>query len=52
MINGTKMNVGQLLLRQGVLDEDQLAHAMAEHNALALCSVRFLFDWAWLAKIR
>ena len=27
MINSNKMNLGQLLLRQGVLDEDQLAHA-------------------------
>ncbi|MCQ2100401.1 MAG: Flp pilus assembly complex ATPase component TadA [Fibrobacter sp.] len=42
MINGTKMNVGQLLLRQGVLDEDQLAHAMAEHKRTGLMLSKIL----------
>ncbi|MCQ2101725.1 MAG: Flp pilus assembly complex ATPase component TadA [Fibrobacter sp.] len=42
MINGTKMNLGQLLLRQGVLDEDQLAHAMAEHKRTGLMLSKIL----------
>lgn len=36
------MNVGQLLLRQGVLDEDQLAHAMAEHKRTGLMLSKIL----------
>lgn len=42
MINGTKMNLGQLLLRQGVLDEDQLAHAEAEHKRTGLMLSKIL----------
>ena len=36
------MNLGQLLLRQGVLDEDQLAHAMAEHKRTGLMLSKIL----------
>ncbi len=42
MINNNKMNLGQLLLRQGVLDEDQLAHAMAEHKRTGLMLSKIL----------
>jgi len=42
MINNSKMNLGQLLLRQGVLDEDQLAHAMAEHKRTGLMLSKIL----------
>ena len=42
MINTSKMNLGQLLLRQGVLDEDQLAHAMAEHKRTGLMLSKIL----------
>ena len=42
MINSTKMNLGQLLLRQGVLDEDQLEHAMAEHKRTGLMLSKIL----------
>ena len=42
MINSNKMNLGQLLLRQGVLDEDQLAHAMAEHKRTGLMLSKIL----------
>ena len=42
MINNHKMNLGQLLLRQGVLDEDQLAHAMAEHKRTGLMLSKIL----------
>ena len=46
MMNNSKMNLGQLLLRQGVLDEDQLAHAMAEHKrtGLMLSKIMFIFS--------
>ena len=36
MMNNNKMNLGQLLLRQGLLDEDHLAHAIAEHQRTGL----------------
>ncbi|WP_295683190.1 type II/IV secretion system protein [uncultured Fibrobacter sp.] len=36
------MNLGQLLLRQGILDEDQLAHAMAEHKRTGLMLSKIL----------
>jgi len=42
MISNVKMNLGQLLLRQGVLDEDQLAHAMAEHKRTGLMLSKIL----------
>lgn len=42
MMNNSKMNLGQLLLRQGVLDEDQLAHAMAEHKRTGLMLSKIL----------
>ncbi|WP_298769979.1 ATPase, T2SS/T4P/T4SS family [uncultured Fibrobacter sp.] len=42
MINNNKLNLGQLLLRQGVLDEDQLAHAMAEHKRTGLMLSKIL----------
>ncbi len=42
MISNAKMNLGQLLLRQGVLDEDQLAHAMAEHKRTGLMLSKIL----------
>ena len=42
MMNNNKMNLGQLLLRQGVLDEDQLAHAMAEHKRTGLMLSKIL----------
>lgn len=42
MINSNKLNLGQLLLRQGVLDEDQLAHAMAEHKRTGLMLSKIL----------
>ena len=41
-MNNNKMNLGQLLLRQGVLDEDQLAHAMAEHKRTGLMLSKIL----------
>ncbi|MBR5412268.1 MAG: Flp pilus assembly complex ATPase component TadA [Fibrobacter sp.] len=41
-MNNSKMNLGQLLLRQGVLDEDQLAHAMAEHKRTGLMLSKIL----------
>ncbi|WP_083540141.1 GspE/PulE family protein [Fibrobacter sp. UWEL] len=37
-----KMNLGQLLLRQGVLDEDQLAHAMSEHKRTGIMLSKIL----------
>ncbi len=42
MISNGKMNLGQLLLRQGVLDEDQLEHAMAEHKRTGLMLSKIL----------
>lgn len=42
MMNNNKMNLGQLLLRQGFLDEDQLAHAMAEHKRTGLMLSKIL----------
>lgn len=42
MINNMKMNLGQLLLRQGVLDEDQLAHAMSEHKRTGIMLSKIL----------
>lgn len=36
------MNLGQLLLRQGVLDEDQLAHAMSEHRRTGLALAKII----------
>ncbi len=42
MMNNSKMNLGQLLLRQGVVDEDQLAHAMAEHKRTGLMLSKIL----------
>lgn len=42
MINNMKMNLGQLLLRQGVLDEDQLEHALAEHKRTGLMLSKIL----------
>ena len=50
MINSNKMNLGQLLLRQGVLDEDQLAHAMAEHKrtGLMLSKIKFILMFVFL----
>ena len=31
-MNQSKVKVGELLLRQGIIDEDQLGHALAEHK--------------------
>ena len=42
MMSSTKMNLGQLLLRQGVLDEDQLAHAMSEHKRTGIMLSKIL----------
>lgn len=42
MNSNAKLNLGQLLLRQGVLDEDQLAHAMAEHKRTGLMLSKIL----------
>ncbi len=42
MIRNMKMNLGQLLLRQGVLDEDQLAHAMSEHKRTGIMLSKIL----------
>lgn len=42
MNGSTKLNLGQLLLRQGVLDEDQLEHAMAEHKRTGLMLSKIL----------
>lgn len=42
MSNNAKLNLGQLLLRQGVLDEDQLEHAMAEHKRTGLMLSKIL----------
>lgn len=42
MNNNAKLNLGQLLLRQGVLDEDQLEHAMAEHKRTGLMLSKIL----------
>ncbi len=36
MINNVKLNLGELLLRQHVLDEDRLAHAISEHKRTGL----------------
>ncbi|MBR3669357.1 MAG: Flp pilus assembly complex ATPase component TadA [Fibrobacter sp.] len=42
MNSSAKLNLGQLLLRQGILDEDQLAHAMAEHKRTGLMLSKIL----------
>jgi len=42
MINNGKMNLGQLLIRQGVLDEDQLAHATSEHKRTGIPLAKIL----------
>ena len=42
MISNVKMNLGELLLRQRVLDEDQLAHAMSEHKRTGIPLARIL----------
>ena len=42
MISNTKMNLGQLLIRQGVLDEDQLAHATSEHKRTGIPLAKIL----------
>ena len=42
MMNNNKMNLGQLLLRQGFLDVYQLAHAMAEHKRTGLMLSKIL----------
>ncbi|MCF0225542.1 MAG: Flp pilus assembly complex ATPase component TadA [Fibrobacter sp.] len=42
MINSTKLNLGQLLLRQGVLDADQLEHAMAENKRTGIALSKIL----------
>ncbi|MCQ2063191.1 MAG: Flp pilus assembly complex ATPase component TadA [Fibrobacter sp.] len=36
------MNIGQLLIRQGVLDEDQLDHVLAEHKRTGLAVSKIL----------
>ena len=36
------MNLGELLLRQRVLDEDQLAHATSEHKRTGIPLARIL----------
>ena len=41
-MNNAKMNLGELLLRQGVLDEDQLSHAIAEHKRTGLMLSKIL----------
>ncbi len=42
MISNAKMNLSELLLRQGVLDEDQLAHAMSEHKRTGMSLAKIL----------
>ena len=42
MISNAKMNLSELLLRQGVLDEDQLAHAMSEHKRTGMALAKIL----------
>ena len=42
MITNTKMNLGELLLRQGVLDEDQLNHAISEHKRTGMALAKIL----------
>ncbi len=42
MISNAKMNLGQLLIRQGVLDEDQLAHATSEHKRTGIPLAKIL----------
>ena len=42
MNSSAKLNLGQLLLRQGIQDEDQLAHAMAEHKRTGLMLSKIL----------
>ena len=42
MISNVKMNLGELLLRQGVLDEDQLAHAVSEHKRTGMALAKIL----------
>ncbi|SOE78521.1 type IV pilus assembly protein PilB [Fibrobacter sp. UWT3] len=42
MISNVKMNLGELLLRQRVLDEDQLAHATSEHKRTGIPLARIL----------
>ena len=42
MISNTKMNLGELLLRQGVLDEDQLNHAVSEHKRTGMALAKIL----------
>ena len=42
MIGNVKMNLGELLLRQRVLDEDQLAHATSEHKRTGIPLARIL----------
>ena len=42
MISNVKMNLGQLLIRQGVLDEDQLAHATSEHKRTGIPLAKIL----------
>ena len=42
MINNVKLNLGELLLRQHVLDEDRLAHAISEHKRTGLSLAKVL----------
>ena len=42
MISNTQMNLGELLLRQGVLDEDQLNHAISEHKRTGMALAKIL----------
>ena len=42
MIGNTKMNLSELLLRQGVLDEDQLEHAMSEHKRTGMALAKII----------
>lgn len=50
MIGKAKMNLGELLVRQGVIDEDQLAWAMDEHKRTGMAVARILVKLGMVSK--
>lgn len=50
MIGKAKMNLGELLVRQGVIDEDQLAWAMDEHKRTGMAVAKILVKLGMVSK--
>ena len=50
MIGKAKMNLGELLVRQGVIDEDQLAWAMDEHKRTGVAVAKILVRLGMVSK--